>query len=203
MKLFFVMLGALCTVCLGAGGAMADFKTGMEAYRAKDYQRALKEFKADKSKDAEYNLGVMYFKGQGVDPDPKKGIEYFSKAAGRGHANAAFLLGNLYDKGEQVPRNLSSAAAWYRKAADKGHLEAQFNLGMMYTNGEGVEKSPREATKWFKKAASKGHPRAGKMLQVMGEEVPRAARIQIEKEKGPIVRTPITGAEKAPPAQVK
>jgi len=203
MKVIFVMAIILCSACLGAAGAQAEFKAGMQAYQAKDYPRALKEFKADKSKDAEYNLGVMYFKGQGVSPDPQKGVEYFRKAAERGHANAAFLLGNLYDKGDVVPRDLPTAAKWYRKAADKGHIEAQFNIGMMYVNGEGVEKSPQEASKWLKKAASKGHPRAGKMLGVMGVDVPKAAKKQIEKEKGPIVRTPIKGAEDAPPPPAK
>ena len=199
MKLSSIVTMALCMAGLFAGDCFADFKAGMKAYQAGDFTRAVKEFKGDKSKEAQYNLGVMHYKGQGVKADPAQAAEFFRKAGERGHSNAAFLLGNLYDKGEGVKQDTATAAKWYQKAAEKGHIEAQFNLAMMYTNGEGVEKNRTEAVKWLKKAAEKGHARSGKLLGVMGEDIPKAARLQIAKEKGKPVKTPImTGPEGNP-----
>jgi TPR repeat protein len=183
MKLLSTLTISLCIAGVTAGPVLADYNSGLKAYRNKNYAQALKEFKAAGSKDSNYNLGVMYFKGEGVKPDRLQGLEFFKKAAEQGHANAQFILGTLYDKGEDVLQDRAVAARWYRKAADQGHAQAQFNLGLMYTNGEGVEKDHKEAVVWLKKAASQGHKGAGKLLGVMGEEVPKAARSSATKDK--------------------
>lgn len=183
MKLFSGFAALTCFTALTAGTVLADYTAGLRAYNQKNYAQAMKEFKADGSKNSNYNLGVMYFKGEGVKADHLQGLEYFKKAAERGHTNAQFILGNLYDKGEDVVQDRAVAARWYGKAAAAGHVQAQFNLGLMYTNGEGVEKDREEAVVWLKKAARQGHKGAGKLLGVMGEEVPKAARSKNVKNK--------------------
>ncbi|NTV48441.1 MAG: sel1 repeat family protein [Geobacteraceae bacterium] len=176
MRLPATLTIAFGIAVLTAASAIADYNAGLRAYKAKDYVRALKEFKTDGGKDSNYNLGVMYFKGEGVKADHLQGLELFKKAAAQGHANACFLLGTSYDKGVDVQQDREVAAKWYLKAAALGHAQAQFNIGLMYTNGEGVEKNRKEAVVWLKKAATQGHKGAGKLLSVMGEEVPKAAR---------------------------
>lgn len=183
MKLLSTLTASLCIAWLTTGTVLADYSTGMKAYRNKDFTRALKEFKAADSKDSNYNLGVMYFKGEGVKADRLKGLEFFKKAADQGHMNAQFILGTLYDKGEDVLQDRAVAAKWYRKAAEQGHAQAQFNMGLMYTNGEGVEKDRKQAVPWLKKAARQGHKGAVKLLGVMGEEVPKAAKPKAGKDK--------------------
>lgn len=183
MKLALRYAVVVLTVSLAAGTAHADFNAGLKAYRMKDYSRALKEFKDDGGQNSNYNLGVMYFKGEGVKPDRLQGVEYFKKAAEQGHKNAQFILGTLFDKGEDVIQDRAAAAKWYKSAAEKGHMQAQFNLGLMYTNGEGVEKDREEAVIWLTKAAKQGHQGAGKLLGVMGEEVPKAARPKTGSKK--------------------
>ena len=191
-----MLLSPLAAALVASGfmvsAAFADYEAGARAYRMKDYAQAIKEFRADGSKNSNYNLGVMYYKGQGVKADHLQGLEYFKKAAAQNHVNAQFILGNLYDKGETVMQDRSAAAKWYRKAAEQGHVQAQFNLGLMYTNGEGVEKDRQEAVVWLKKAARQGHKGAGKLLGVMGEDIPKAARPATPKAKGvtPGIRPP-------------
>ncbi len=183
MRVLISLVIALSLAVLTAVSAVADYNSGLKAYRMKDYAQALKEFKADGGKDSSYNLGVMYFKGEGVKADHLQGIEWFKKAAEQGHANACFILGTTYDKGVDVLQDRVVAAKWYRKAAERGHAQAQFNLGLMYTNGEGVEKDRKEAVVWLKKSAAQGNKGAGKLLGVMGEEVPKAARSKAVKGK--------------------
>ena len=192
MKLLSILTVSVCILGITAGVVLADYNAGLKAYRNKDYGRALKEFKTSGSKDSNYNLGVMYFKGEGVKADRLQGLEYFKKAADQGHMNAQFILGTMYDKGEDVLQDRAFAARWYRKAAEQGHAQAQFNLGLMYTNGEGVEKDRKQAVPWLKKAASQGHKGAGKLLGVMGEEVPKAARSRPGKSKA--ASPPASGA---------
>jgi TPR repeat protein len=44
---------------------------------------------------AQYNLGMMYLKGQGVSQSDAKALEWFLKAANNGHAQAKLVLAGL------------------------------------------------------------------------------------------------------------
>jgi len=143
MKLLPTLTIAVCISGITAGPLLADYTSGLKAYRNKNYALALKEFKAAGGKDSNYNLGVMYFKGEGVKPDRLQGLEFFKKAAEQGHANAQFILGTLYDKGEDVLQDRAVAANWYRKAADHGRDKAHFHLSLVATQGGGRENGPQ------------------------------------------------------------
>ncbi len=175
MRKNITIAAVLTGIILMATPVLADYKAGQAAYRAHDYKKALKEFKADQTRDSQYNLGVMYFKGEGIKADQAEGIEWFRKAADQGHAQAQFLLGTMYDGGKGVAQDRAVAAKWYLKAAENGHNQAQFNLGLMYVNGEGVEKNRDKAVLWLKKAARGGHENAIRLLKTMGEEAPAPA----------------------------
>jgi len=161
---------AVC-LCIGiACPAHADFSAGIAAYGKKDYGTALREFKAaPKISAANYNLGVMYYKGQGVKQDKAQAVKYMKKAAEQGHAKAQFLYSVMLFTGDGAEQSVPEAKKWIRKSADKGFAEAQFNLGMMYVNGDNIDKNRAEGVKWLKKAAKQGHPNARKLLKVMGE----------------------------------
>jgi hypothetical protein len=65
---------------------------------------------------AQYNLGVYYRDGEGVENDPVEAVAWYRKAADQGHADAQFNLGRCYQYGVGVERDLVEAGAWYRKA---------------------------------------------------------------------------------------
>ena len=50
--------------------------------------------------DAQYNLGVMYLKGEGVDKNDKVSAKWFRMAAQQGHADAQYNLGLLFKPGK-------------------------------------------------------------------------------------------------------
>src|SRR5207247_434953 len=66
---------------LAAGLARADFKAGLDAYQRADYATALQEWRplAEKGDaNAQYNLGLLYNQGLGVQQDFRRlptGIE--------------------------------------------------------------------------------------------------------------------------------
>jgi TPR repeat protein len=53
--------------------------------------------------------------------DQLRGIEWFSRAADQGEANAQYELGSIYEAGNGVPPNPSEAIRWFRLAANQGH----------------------------------------------------------------------------------
>ena len=85
---------------------------------------------ADVGAGAQFNLGIMYKKGQGVAQNNTEALQWYRKAADQGHSNAQFSLGVIYHQGRGVQQNYTEALRWLLKAADQGHTNAQFNLGI-------------------------------------------------------------------------
>ena len=106
----------------------------------------------------------MYKNGRGVTQDKAQALEWYTKAADQGCAEAQYNLGSMYKNGRGVKQDNVKALAWYTKAANQGCAEAQFDLGIMYKNGEGVIKNHPEALAWYTKAAEQGHAKAQFML---------------------------------------
>ncbi len=106
---------------------------------------------------AQRELGVRYFRGEGVERDPLTAAVWLGRAAEQGDADAQNQLGCLYAQGVGVSRDESLAVRWYRRAAEQGDARGQYNLGLAYESGSGVDQSGREATEWWRRAAVQGH----------------------------------------------
>ena len=139
-----------------AAPAWAGWNEGVLAYFRGDYATAFREMKplAEQGHaSAQYNLGIMYEKGQGVPQDYAEAVKLFRKAAEQGHADAQYNLGLIYSNGQGVPQEYAEAVRRYRRAAEHGHANAQNNLGLIYSNGRGVPQDYAEAVKLYRKAA--------------------------------------------------
>ena len=69
--------------------------------------------------EAQYNLGLMYYKGQGVPQNYEQAAYLFKKAAKQGHRNAQDKLGGMYYNGKGVPQDDKKAIGWWRKSSAK------------------------------------------------------------------------------------
>ena len=118
------LIAALCGgLTLGlTAPAWAGFDEGVAAYKRGDYATALREWHPlaeQGNAGAQYNLGVMYDKGEGVTQDNAEAMKWFRKAAEQGHAKAQNNLGVNYHTGEGVPQDYVQALMWYNLAASK------------------------------------------------------------------------------------
>jgi TPR repeat protein len=77
---------------------------------------------------AQYNLGVCYENGQGVEQDYTQAAQWYRKAAEQGLAEAQYNLGVCYYNGDGVEQDYTQAVYWFRKAAEQGLAEAQAAL---------------------------------------------------------------------------
>ena len=109
---------------------------------------------------AQFNLGDMYRKGEGVCKDSEKAVNWYRKAAEQGFALAQYTLGEMYRKAEGVSKDNKEAVEWYRKAAHQGLAESQHYLGVMYTSGYGVEPDYKEAYAWYDISAKQGYKKS-------------------------------------------
>jgi TPR repeat protein len=156
-----------------------DFKTGLEAYNRGDFAAALAEWQPIAEKgdpNAQYNMGLLYARGQGVTQDYTKAVEWYRLAAENGVAAAQYNLGVMFANGQGTAPNPEEARKWFLKAAEQGIGGAASNLGNIYYEGEGAFRDYSEAEKWYRKAAEQGVASAAFSLGVihdLGQGVPQ------------------------------
>jgi uncharacterized protein len=114
---------------------------------------------------AQFNLGLMYRKGEGVPQSDADAAYWYRLAAAQGFAEAQAKLADLYCFGSGVSRSYEEAAAWYRQAAEQGHAEAQFQLAHLYATGQGVDHDYAQSRYWIRQAALQGHAQAVRELK--------------------------------------
>ena len=182
MKMTVSRIVATALLLTAMSAATADFTAAVSAYKRGDYATALRELRPlaeQGDAEAQYNLGVMYERGEGVPQNDRQAVFWYRKAAEQGDAEAQYNLGVMYERGEGIPQNGRQAVFWYRKAAEQGDAEAQYNLGVMYERGEGIPQNGRQAVFWYRKAAEQGDAEAQFNLGVMydrGKGVPQNNR---------------------------
>jgi TPR repeat protein len=106
--------------------------------------------------DAQFDLGEIYGKGEGVLEDSREAVRWYRMAAEQGLARAQYALGWMYGKGKGVQTDSAEAVRWCRMAAEQGYAAAQFNLGELCALGDGVPKDSAEAVRWYRMAAEQG-----------------------------------------------
>lgn len=84
---------------------------------------------AQSMSDAQSDLGIRYFLGDGVVQDFNRAALWLRKAAIFGNKYAQYHLGVIYAEGLGKNIDMEDAVDWFTKAASQGHKEAQIRLG--------------------------------------------------------------------------
>ncbi len=113
----------------------------------------------------QYNKGKEYWNKKLY----KEAVEWYTKSANQGNADAQINLGYMYENGYGVDKSYDKAVELYEKSAIQGNSYAQNNLGYMYENGYGVDKSYDKAVELYKKSAIQGNSYAQNNLGYMYE----------------------------------
>lgn len=171
-----LLLGAaICSMTAVPG--RADVLAGVNAWEAGDYARAIREWRPlaeAGDADAQFNLGQAYKLGRGVPQDLAQAANWFGRAAGQNHLQAADNLGLvLYDMGRRA-----DALPWLQQSADRGEPRAQFVLAAELYNGERMSRDLPRAYALMKRSADAGLQRAAAALVRMDAEIPMEQRRQ-------------------------
>ena len=150
-----------------------SYHRGMSAHTPRDAALGIEWLHKAAAQDfagAQYYLGEIYERGDGVRPDAAKAVQWYRAAARGDHPVAQLMLGTAYFEGSSVKADHKQALYWWRRAADQGVTAAEVNLGNMYRfGGNGVAQDFAEAARWFRLAAAKGHASAQSSLGVLHE----------------------------------
>lgn len=112
-SLYFLIFTVLCSsLCVAQ-----EMEAGREAANRGDFETALLNWvplaEAGDS-EAQFNLGRMYARGDGVMQDYIRAFDYFKRAAEHGHKKAAEKLSTMYRYGDGVAKNPAQADYWKR-----------------------------------------------------------------------------------------
>ena len=107
--------------------------------------------------DALYFLGCMYNDGSEVEKDYTAALNYFSKAADKGHLAAMNNLAWLYQNGHGVEKDLKKAFEILTQSATHDDPWALNELGRMYEEGIGITSDHTHAVACYTKAADMGY----------------------------------------------
>jgi serine/threonine protein kinase len=135
---------------------------------------------------AQYRLGMMCLRGQGVEQNPCQAYAWLHLAARRGNVEGADALddvrdflaqdkfftvdlrrpsalaqakhnvGVAYYNGSGTARDYVEALTWFKEAAEMGLADSRYNLGLMYKNGHGMHRDLVQAYFWLYLAAQQG-----------------------------------------------
>jgi len=90
---------------------------------AGQFENALKYAEQGDAK-AQWFLGMLYGKGNGVTQDYKQAEYWYNKSAEQGTANKQFILGLMYKEGDGVTQDYKQAYIWFSLAAFQGDQNA-------------------------------------------------------------------------------
>ena len=136
--------------------------------------------------DAQFHLGTLFFKGDGVPQDLHEAARWLRKAAGQGHEEAWQLLhygdeklcaaDEENRKAERAERERTQREELIRQA-QTGDPEKQYNLAQAYHFGHhGLPEDMSQIVAWLRKAGEQGHLSAQTWLASIyydGEKVPQ------------------------------
>lgn len=135
--------------------AMADFDAAMNRYLAKDYANAMNEARqasAGGDARAQYLLGMMYQRGQGVPSNPAEAATLYEKAVQGGVVSALSRLAEIYMRGEGVPKDMEKAMMYARRSSQfddpEGMMLQYIILKFNYLSYIGANQKPDSKKYW-------------------------------------------------------
>ena len=102
-------------------GAQTRWRTSTRAYA----QAEEEQVEAGAEAEEQFELGEMYYSGEGVAKDRAEAARLFRLAADQGMAQAQNVLGHMYYSGEGVVKHEVEAARLVQLAAGQGDVDAQ------------------------------------------------------------------------------
>jgi TPR repeat protein len=96
-------------------------RTAIDAEIEAEYKRE-QEAAARGEADAQFNLGIIYYKGQGVPQNFAEAFGAFKLASEQGKTQAQYYLGVMYEQGQGTQQDYAEAAHWLELSLSLIHI---------------------------------------------------------------------------------
>lgn len=120
----------ICTEDHGCGDFSRDTRLVQEQVDPAEERNQARidalSMKAEQDPRAAFDLGLRFFRGDGIRRDAYQSMVWMKSAAERGHAPAQLALGRFYLSGlEEMGPDPAAAESWLSAAAGQGNAEAK------------------------------------------------------------------------------
>ena len=168
--------------------AATQNKLGIQFASLKQHQKAFLLFMQASERGhplAQFNLGLCYENGKGVEKDLARAVECYKNAAAQGQAGAMYNLALLYMEGDGgLSKDPEKSIELLKGAAENGLCKAQSYLGLYYADESSSHCDYEKAVPYLKMAAAKKDASAEYNLGICYErglgierDMPKAARL--------------------------
>jgi TPR repeat protein len=120
---------------------------------------------------SQYELGLMYYHGRGVEQNYNEAFKWFRVSAKKGLPDALYYFGLMHYEGTAVAQNYSNAFYLFLEAAKEGQAQAKSMLGDRYISGKGVRQNYIKAYVWTSLALKNGYEMAKRNLQFLNKKL--------------------------------
>lgn len=132
-----------------------DFEEGLTAIYETNYDKALEKLRPLAESGhaaAQYNLGVMYEWGNGVEQNNSEALKWYKSSAEHFHKDAQNNLGALYSKGEGTQQDFVEALKWFIISAENGSEGGQKNIRIVEKrmSYEQISQAQKLANDWMR-----------------------------------------------------
>jgi TPR repeat protein len=134
--------------------------------------------------ESQHEIGIMYFKGIGVQKNYSTAADWFRKSANQGYYKAQHDLALMLNEGRGISQNDTEAYKLFHSAANQGYGPSQYQLGKMFSHekSKGIPQRFILAYMWFEIAAANGVEKAkekqNELSETMTEEQVREAETE-------------------------
>eukprot|EP01080_Neovahlkampfia_damariscottae_P012120 gene12120-5611_t len=149
-------------------------------YEQKKYKKALKHFKISAKLDSKgeslFNIGRMYERGHGVQPNGEKAKKYYEQACKKSISKAMVNLSSMYLSGKLVEKNPTFSISLLKDAYALNDSFAAYNLGLIHAEGVVIDKDIEKTIQYMEHGVKEKHTKSYNFLACFyleGKEVPQ------------------------------
>lgn len=110
---------------MSASELLSQGKTLLKRFKPEQALEYFTQAAAKGSAEANYQLGELYYNGNGVKKSFPTAKSYYKKAADAGVASAQYMMGVMARNGQGGDKDINEAKRWLQKAADQGYSQAE------------------------------------------------------------------------------
>lgn len=113
----------------------------------------------DSNPEAEYCLGLMYARGQGISKEYAAALSWFQKSYDHGFLSSGYFLGKMYLLGMGTDKDVVIAKKYFESVAFQD-ARAMYELGLLYFTDKDLPRDLQRSAEWMGKAAEAGNAEA-------------------------------------------
>ena len=144
-----------------------DYAKAFQALERGDYETAtfyLSFFASNGDSVAQYNMGLLYRDGLGVEKNPKVALSWFYLAAQQRHMLSNFAIAKLMEKYTYLADRKKGHLHFLKEAAFLGHAIAPLEIGNFYYLRQETEYDLVRAMVWWIVSSDRNAPGATEMI---------------------------------------